>query len=96
MVAQKVQIILIQSDEKWFFSLVIRQFNKLVPFFGCAPVNHAVHHKSHIGKVLAFVMTGFAPLDNDFDFEKGGTALKILIKRAGAMVEAKRDTYRRV
>ena len=52
------------------------------------------HHKSHIGKVLAFVMTGFAPLDNDF--EKGGTALKILIKRAGAMVEAKRNTYKRV
>ena len=34
------------------------------------------------------------PLDNDF--EKGGTALKILIKRAGAMAEAKRNTYRRV
>ena len=94
MVAQKVQIILIQSDEKWFYSLVVRQFCKLIPIFGCTPVNHAVHHKSHIGKVLAFVMTGFVPLDNNF--EKGGTALKILIKRAGAMVEAKRNTYKRV
>ena len=32
---------------------------KCIPFFGCAPVNHAVQLKSHIGKVLAFVMTGF-------------------------------------
>ena len=33
-------------------------------------------------------------MDNEFENEK--KAIKILIKRAGAMVEAKRDTYRRV
>ena len=33
-VAQKVQIILVQSNDKWFYSLVIRQFCKCIPLFG--------------------------------------------------------------
>ena len=75
------------NDEKWFFSLVIRQFNKCVPFFGCYPVNHSVHHKSHIGKVLALVTTAFAPFNNDF--QQGGRAFKVGCQCAGGMVEAK-------
>lgn len=51
LVAARVQLVLVQSDEKWFYSLVVRQFLKCIPFFGCHPVVHGVHHKNHIGKV---------------------------------------------
>ena len=51
LVAATVQVVLVQSDEKWFYSLVVRQFLKCIPFFGCHPVVHGVHHKNHIGKV---------------------------------------------
>ena len=51
LVAATVQVVLVQSDEKWFYSLMVRQFLKCVPFFACHPVVHGVHHKNHIGKV---------------------------------------------
>ncbi|OEU05754.1 hypothetical protein FRACYDRAFT_258384 [Fragilariopsis cylindrus CCMP1102] len=94
LVAATVQVVLVQSDEKWFYSLVVRQKLKCVPFFGCQPVVHGVHHKNHIGKVLVFVMTAFMPTGNNF--ETGGQSFKLLCTRAGAMVEAVRDSYRRV
>ncbi|OEU14225.1 hypothetical protein FRACYDRAFT_240759 [Fragilariopsis cylindrus CCMP1102] len=94
LVAATVQVVLVQSDEKWFYSLVVRQFLKCIPFFGCHPVAHGVHHKNHIGKILVFVMTAFMPTGNDF--EMGGQSFKLLCTRAGAMVEAVRDSYRRV
>lgn len=78
LVAQEVQVVLVQSDEKWFFSLVVRQFLKCIPFFGCHPVTHGVHHKNHI--VLVFVMTAFMPKDNNF--EQGGQSFKLLCTRA--------------
>ncbi|OEU10424.1 hypothetical protein FRACYDRAFT_247520 [Fragilariopsis cylindrus CCMP1102] len=40
MVAEKVQVVTLQSDEKWFFCLVRRRFVKSVPHFGCSPVDH--------------------------------------------------------
>jgi hypothetical protein len=39
-------------------------------------------------------MTAFMPTDNDF--ETGGQSFKLLCTRAGAMVEATRDSYKRV
>jgi hypothetical protein len=39
-------------------------------------------------------MTGFMPIDNNF--KKGGQAFKILCTRAGAMVAAAKDSYKRV
>ena len=51
LVAATVQVVLVQSDEKWFYSLVVQQFLKCILFFGCHPVVHGVHHKNHIGKV---------------------------------------------
>eukprot|EP00978_Attheya_sp_CCMP212_P031554 scaffold119792_cov34-Attheya_sp.AAC.1 len=31
-VAERVQFVLFQDDEKWFYALVVRQHNKMVPF----------------------------------------------------------------
>jgi hypothetical protein len=93
-VAGKVQFVLFQDDEKWFYALVVRQHNKMVPFFGCMPDSHSVHHKSHIGKVMCLVTTAFAPHNNNF--ERGGRAYKVDCVRIGGMVKAKKDSYRRV
>ena len=93
MVAPEIQLVLVQSNEKWFYSIAVRQFNKLVPFLGCKPVVHGIHHKCHIGKILAFAMTAYAPKNNNFQL--GGEAFKVLLERAGAVVKAKQTSYKR-
>jgi hypothetical protein len=93
-VAQAVQFVLFQDDEKWFYSLVVRTHNKMVPMLGCVPDTHSVHHKCHIGKVMCLVTTAFAPHNNNF--ETGGRAYKVDCVRIGGMVKAKKDSYRRV
>ena len=93
MVAEKVQAVFLHSDEKWFYSLKVQQHNKLVPFLGCEPAVHPVQHKSHIGKVLVFALTAFAPKMNVF--KEGGKAYKVFIARAGRKVPAQKDSYRR-
>eukprot|EP00978_Attheya_sp_CCMP212_P040236 scaffold217526_cov46-Attheya_sp.AAC.1 len=93
-VAGRVQFVLFQDDEKWFYALVVRQHNKMVPFFGCIPDSHSVHHKSHIGKVMCLVTTAFAPHNNNF--QTGGRSYKADCVRIGGMVKAKKDSYRRV
>ena len=94
MVADKVQFVTLQSDEKWFFCLVRRRHVKMVPHFGCFPVNHKVHHKKHIDKFMVFAMSAFVPTDNNW--MRGGEAFKVIIQRIGRMVEAKANSYGRV
>ena len=81
-------------DEKWFYSLVIRKNNKVVPEFGVFPVFHRIHHKDNVDKLLAICAIGFAPTDNDL--RSGGRGFKICITRCGGMVAAKKDSFKRV
>ena len=94
MVAEKVQLVTLQSDEKWFFCLVRRRFVKSVPHLGCSPVDHKVHHKKHIDKFMVFGMTAFVPIENNW--MRGGEAFKVILQRIGRMVEAKANSYGRV
>ena len=94
LIAGSVQVMLVMNDEKWFFSLVIRSHQKCVPFYGVGPVFHHVHHRNHIEKILGLCTTAFLPFDNDF--QKGRRALKIDLQRAGGLIVADRDTFRRV
>ncbi|OEU10423.1 hypothetical protein FRACYDRAFT_247519 [Fragilariopsis cylindrus CCMP1102] len=94
MVAEKVQVVTLQSDEKWFFCLVRRRFVKSVPHFGCSPVDHKVHHKKHIDKFMVFGMTAFVPIENNW--MRGGEAFKVILQRIGRMVEAKANSHGRV
>ena len=94
MVADKVQFVTLQSDEKWFFCLVRRRHVKMVPHFGCFPVNHKVHHKKHIDKFMVFAMSAWVPKNNNW--MEGGEAFKVIIQRIGRMVEAKANSYGRV
>ena len=94
MVAEKVQFVTLQSDEKWFFCLVRRRFLKKIPYFGCTPVDHKVHHKKHIDKFMVFGMTAWVPKNNNW--MTGGEAFKVILQRIGRMVEAKANSYGRV
>jgi hypothetical protein len=89
-----VQLVLVQMDEKWCYEIVVRKNNKSVPFMGVEPLVHGVQHKSHIGKTLAIASTGFIPTDNDI--AAGGNAVLVGLQRAGRMVPAEQDTYKRV
>ena len=82
-------------DEKWFLSVVVRRQNKFVPFLGMAnKVSYSVQHKSHIHKEMYICSTGYLPHNNDIT--SGGEAFKISMERVGKMVEAKKDSYKRV
>lgn len=91
----KVQILFVYIDEKWFYAIVVRKNNRCVPHLGIVPMQCDVHHKSHVDKVMEICSTGFAPHDNDM--RKGGTAHKshkISFTRVGHMVKAKKDSYK--
>ena len=94
MVAKEVQLLYTNIDEKWFYSLVIRLHNKVVPLFGVSPVFHRIHHKDNMDKLLAICAIGIAPIDNDL--RKGGRGLKICITRSGGNVAASKNSYNRV
>ncbi len=74
MVATKVQVVYFHIDEKWFYTLVIRKYNKCVPAFEVQGVWNRIHHKNSIDKILAICAMAFVPLDNDL--RKGGIAKK--------------------
>lgn len=89
-----IQVVLVHLDEKWFFAIVVRKNNKLVPYLGVEPIHHEIHHKSHIYKEMIAASTAFLPFGNDM--ESGGIAYKISFERIGRLVAAIKDTFRRV
>lgn len=89
----KTRILLVHMDEKWFHAIVLRKFSKLIPAVGVLPTKKDVHHKSHIDKIMCICFLAFLPEDNDIS--KGGKAYNVGMWRAGHMVEAKRNSYRR-
>ena len=93
MIAAKVQIVYFHIDEKWFYSLVIRKFNKSVPAFGVEGVWHRIHHKNSMEKILAICAIAFVPFNNNI--RDGGFSKKLTITRAGGNVKAKKDSYTR-
>ena len=90
-----VKVLLVHMDEKWFYSVVVRDKNKFVPFLGMKEkATNAVQHKSHIHKEMYIATTAYLPHDNDMT--KGGLAFKVSLERVGKMLPAKRNSYRRV
>ena len=81
-------------DEKWFYVLVLRTNLKTITSLGIEPVAQKTHYKSHMHTLMAVVVSAFIPKDNDI--EKGGKAFKVSIERAGRMVKATKDSYKRV
>ena len=92
--ASKTLVVLAHMDEKWFYGIVVRRNNKCVPMMGVQAFNTAVHHKSHIPKVMGIATTMFVPHSNDM--ERGGVAIKVNLERVGRMAKAKKDSYKRV
>lgn len=94
MLFDDVQIILVHMDEKWFWSIVVRNNLKSVPFLGIEPVIHGIQNASHLDKGMVIASTAFAPQNNDY--RQGGEAYLVSLTRVGKMVKAEKDTYRRV
>lgn len=90
----KTQFMSVHLDEKWFYCLVVRSFNKLVPYFGISPTYHNQHTKNSAEKILCISTVGFLPKDNDP--RKGGRSFLLDFTRAGQYEIANCDTYRRV
>jgi hypothetical protein len=89
-----VQIVLVHVDEKWFWSVVIHQNLKCVPFLGIEPVQHGLQHESHLNKTMGIASTALAPEGNDIT--KGGLAFLVNLVRVGRMAPAAHDTHKRV
>ncbi|OEU07941.1 hypothetical protein FRACYDRAFT_250580 [Fragilariopsis cylindrus CCMP1102] len=70
---------------KWARMFDILWHGDKIPSFGCFPVDHKVHHKSHIDKFMVFAMSAFVPNDNNW--MKGGELLhesfKVILQRIG-------------
>ena len=89
---QKVQALNVQMDEKWFFGLVSRMYQKLIPMYGIEPDAIHVHNKNHIAKLMFIVVTAFAPFENNF--AKGGRSYKVCCDRVATIAVAKQTSYK--
>ena len=91
---KKVRFVLIHMDEKWFFAVKSRTNTKVLTEIGLMPHDHHVQHKSHIGKTMFIVVTAFVLHNNDITH--GGIVVPIACVPVGKMVEAAKDSYKRV
>ena len=57
--AKDTKVLWTMSDEKWWFGLVSRAYAKMCPALGIDKEIFSVHHKKHIGKVMAHATVGF-------------------------------------
>jgi hypothetical protein len=74
-------------DEKWFWGLVLRAYAKACEMLGLDKQDFYAHHKSHIDKVMAVAIVGYA---FDTNVENGGHGLKIgLFRCQGARIAKK-------
>lgn len=81
-------------DEKWFYWLVMRSFNKMVPYFALTPTYHNQHTKNSAEKVLCVASVAFIPKENDP--REGVKRFLLDFTRAGELRVAQCDAYRRV
>lgn len=92
---EKAIMVLCHMDEKWFYAVRTRCNTKVCTSIGLEPHDYYAHHKNHIGKEMYICMTAFV-LENGNDIRKGGVAVPISMVRVGKMMEATKDSYKRV
>jgi hypothetical protein len=66
--------LLVHYNEKWFWGMVCRRDAKACEELGISPVTFAAYHKSHISKVMATAVVGFAFEDS---IDNGGEAINL-------------------
>ena len=93
--SRKAKLVLIHMDEKWFYAIRTRNNNKVLASIGLSQNFSYVQHKSHIGKEMYVVVTGYVLLDGN-DIRKGGKVVPIAIVCVGKMVKLSQDSYKRV
>ena len=92
---EKAIMVLIHMDKKWFYAIRTRCNTKVCTSIGLEPADYYCHHKNHIGKEMYICATAFV-LTQDNDITKGGVAVPIAMVRVGKMVQATKDSYKRV
>ena len=93
--SSRAKLVLIHMDEKWFYAIRTRTNNKVLGSIGLTQNFSYVQHKSHIGKEMYIVVTGYILHDGN-DICKGGKVIPIALVRVGKMVKATQDSYKRV
>ena len=91
---EKYVIVLCNMNIKWFYAIGTRSNQKIVSSKGVLPCDFDAQHKSHIGKEMYIVMTGYQLNNNDII--KGGKAFPVSLVRIGRQVKATKDSYRQV
>ena len=79
-------------DEKWFYSVVTRAMEKVVTYIGLEPVVHYLHQKTHVGKEMYIMVTGYEVLDNDTT--KNDKEFPFTLIQDGKFIQVKKDTYK--
>ncbi len=80
-------------DEKWFYSIVLRNNNKEIKEQNVQVLPIKMQHKQHKHKVMCVCVSAFLPEKNNL--QMGGKAFKVSLERCGQMVKAKKDSYKR-
>eukprot|EP00957_Ditylum_brightwellii_P184213 14031077-Ditylum_brightwellii.AAC.1 len=83
-------------DKKWFMEVVRRCCVKLVESIGmeAKDADYTAHHKSHIYKQMYICVHAYVLDQNDWINE--GKVVPIILIRVGKMINAKRESYKRV
>ena len=90
---RKTKVLLVHMDEKWFYSVVLRNNNKEIREQDVEVLPVKIHHKQHRHKVMCVCVSAFLPSKNNI--ELGGKAFKVSLERCGKMVKAKKDSFKR-
>jgi hypothetical protein len=85
--AKDTKVLWTMSDEKWWFGLVSRTYAKMCPALGIEKEIFSVHHKKHIGKVMAHATVGYCFTS---DPESGGDGVLIQLQRCQAFKVAQK------
>ena len=85
---------LVYMNETWFWAVDKQRHNKKIISLEIQPIDHKTYHTSHINKVIGIVISGFLPVDNDI--EKGRRIMKVGTYRAGRIMAARVDSYKRI
>ncbi len=91
---EDIQFVSLHMDEKWFHAIRTRCNCKVLTSIGLDQADYYAHHKNYVGKCMYIVVTAYVPFNNDIT--KGGIAVPVACIRAGRMIRAQKNTYKRV
>jgi hypothetical protein len=80
-VSEDKKILWTMSDEKWWHGMVTRTFAKMCSELGVERSSFAVHHKSHIRKVMGHATVGICFTDSSPELRCSGFVISLTSNR---------------